>query len=160
MAPVNLDLIKKIYSATYVGLGTGKDAAITAALNACGIPDTGLVGYIVGKILEQLVGVFTGYDQQTIALAVAITLEYCKRTNTYTKGFYLKNRCSTCKCCGHNAKNHPKGMDQFLMKADLISKTEDANGALQASGFLEADSWWWYLHNLQLTLLVIVIDDW
>lgn len=52
MAPVNVDLMKSIYFAANDALGKGKDALVTAALNACGIPDPGFVGYVVGKALD------------------------------------------------------------------------------------------------------------
>ena len=130
MAPIDVNLIVAIYAPLKVGLGKGKDAAITAAVNFCGIPDPGFVAWVVGKILD-----FCGLDASSAALAIALFLEYAKREHSITKGIRLTNRCGLCRCKGHNATNHSKAMNNFLKKNHLLGKLDDIFSGLESAGF-------------------------
>lgn len=135
MAPVDVNYMAAIYIPVFAALTKGKDAAITAALNVAGIPDEGFVGWIIGIIFDGAMGIVFNYSPESSALTIAITLEYAKRNNSYTKAFKLKNKCSECGFRGHNTTNHSKGMSKFLADRKLSHKVlDDANSIMDATG--------------------------
>ncbi|GLC46301.1 hypothetical protein PLESTB_000996800 [Pleodorina starrii] len=128
MAPVDVERLAKIYFEASRALSGGVSAVVTAALNACGIPDPGFVGWLV----EKLVG--RALDTDGIALAIAVCLEYAKRTGSLRKGLRLNNHCSLCGLKGHNRQNHSEELDEFLEANGLIGLGEDITGAIEAAG--------------------------
>ncbi|GFR40688.1 hypothetical protein Agub_g1279 [Astrephomene gubernaculifera] len=129
MAPVDVELVAEIFDATNAVLDEGLNAAITAALNVCGIPDPGFVGWVVGKIVKEL-----GFDPERAALAIAVCLEYAKRTHSLTRGLRLRNRCTLCRLKGHNSQNHTDEIDEWLANVGLASSAEEVSGFLEAVG--------------------------
>lgn len=120
MAPVDVNLIRIVYKATEIGLKITRDAGITAALNACGIPDPGFVAWVVGKMLDLF-----KFDVGRTALAIAIALEYAKRSHSFMKGLKLQNKCSVCHCKGHNKSNHSDELSSFLRAEGFMAKVEE-----------------------------------
>ena len=125
---VDVDKIEEAYTACKVALGRGKDACITALLNACGIPDPGFVAWVVGKVLQLF-----GVDDKKAAFAMAIIGEYAYRTNSFIRGIQLTNHCSICHCKGHNKQNHPSDMQSFLVRHGLVEVVQDVYETMDAA---------------------------
>ena len=124
-------MIQAIYVTVEQLLKRGVDAIISACLSVCGIPDGGWVGWLIRTIAG-----FLGADLSSLPLPVAICLEYARRSGSLTKGAFLKNRCSVCRCKGHNKRNHPSDMGDFLNAYNLKGEVENAETIFEGCGFL------------------------
>ena len=87
------------------------------------------VTQVVQKIVEHM-----GLDPARAALAIAVALEYAKRTGSLKKGLKLCNHCSKCHLKGHNAVNHTREIDTFLKDRALDNDAQNASDALNAAG--------------------------
>jgi hypothetical protein len=122
MSPVNTQLLEEIYYTSFKALGQGRDAAITAALNLCLIPDPGVLAWLIGKLIDAC-----GADMGVLALSIAVVCEYAKRTGSLKKGVCLSNHCSLCHLKGHNKTNHTPQIDNFLTTIGFVGKIDDIN---------------------------------
>jgi hypothetical protein len=104
--------------------------------------DMGLVGevvaWVVGKVIDAVC------DLEAKALAIVLRCEYIMRANKVSfdnarKAYNLTNKCSLCKCIGHNKQNHCAEMDAFLAANDLNDKKNDAT---ELVGAVEEDGWY------------------
>ena len=107
--------------------------------------DYGLVGKVVAWVVEKVIS--TLCDWETKALAIVLRCEYIMRSSKVSldsawKAYNLANKCSLCKCIGHNKQNHTSAMDAFLMANNLNDKRNDAT---ELVGAVEEDGWWEWL---------------
>jgi hypothetical protein len=65
--------------------------------------DLGLIGYVVSWAVKKVMGML-GMDPSTKALSVALRVDYLRRSKDPMKAWNLINRCSICKCIGHNKR--------------------------------------------------------
>lgn len=107
--------------------------------------DCGLVGevvaWVVGKVID------TACDLEAKALAIVLRCEYIMRANKVSvnsaiKAWNLANKCSMCKCIGHNKQNHCTEIDVFLAANKL---NDFKNDATELVGAVEEDGWWEWL---------------
>ncbi len=67
----------------------------------------GLDGDIIATLLSWVanrVMKMAGWDPKTQALTIALRIDYLKRTKSGMKAWNLTNKCSLCKCIGHNKR--------------------------------------------------------
>lgn len=139
------DLYGRALTALKVGTASGR-AALSALISSflAGL-DGGLVGSVVswaiGKVIDSCV------DLEAKALSIALRCEYLYRQGKANyanakKAWNLTNKCSRCKCIGHNKQNHADDIDNFLMSNRLVGYVEDAEGLVGAT---EEDGWWEWL---------------
>ncbi len=81
------------------------------------------------------------------ALSIALRCEYLLRAGKISfsnarTAFNLTNKCSMCKCIGHNKRNHTSDIDSFLAANGLYQFADDATGLVEAA---EEDGWWDWL---------------
>jgi hypothetical protein len=78
-----------------------------------------------------------------MALSIAFRCEYLVRANKLSvshawKAYNLTNKCSMCKCIGHNKTNHTGDVDKFLAANNIYQFVDDATGLVEAG---EEDGW-------------------
>ena len=71
--------------------------------------DPGLVGEVLSWCIEKVISAVC--DFEAMALSIALRCEYIKRCGRISmqsayKAYKLTNKCSQCKCIGHNKQNH------------------------------------------------------
>ena len=149
MPPPNVAFIAPAYVKCLEALkATAKGG--TKALEACvtswlaGL-DYGLTGKMVAWVVEKVISALV--DWETKALAIVLRCEYIMRSSKVSldsawKAYNLANKCSVCKCIGHNKQNHTSAMDGFLMANNLNDKRNDAT---ELVGAVEEDGWWEWL---------------
>jgi hypothetical protein len=149
MGVVRVSAIDNLYTnalcALKLGIAAAKEA-IEAAINAfLNYLDGGLVGAVVkwaiGKVFDACV------DLEAKALSIALRCEYVYRAGKVSfdsarKAWNLTNKCSKCRCIGHNKQNHSSDIDDFLMSNQLMSYVGDAQDLVGAT---EEDGWWSWL---------------
>jgi hypothetical protein len=149
MGKISVSQIADLYTKTIVALRAGTASAkvtISAIISSflAGM-DGGLVGSVVawaiGKVLDAVV------DLEAKALSIALRCEYVYRQGKVNyenakKAWNLTNKCSRCKCIGHNKQNHSDDIDTFLTGQQLVSYVEDAEGL---AGATQEDGWWEWL---------------
>lgn len=149
MPPPNVSVISRGYKEALRALQavtkTGLEAIkgfVTAFLAGL---DGGLVGeviaWVVGKVIDSFV------DLEAKALAIVLRCEYIMRAGRVNfsnarKAYNLTNKCSICKCIGHNKTNHTKEIDSFLLQNQLKDMAKDATELVDA---VEEDGWWEWL---------------
>ena len=89
-------------------------------------------------------------DMKAKALSIALRCEYMFRAGnvnftTMKKAFKLTNKCSVCKCIGHNKTNHPVDIDTFLMGEKLSSFADAATDLVEGVDAAEQDGFWDWL---------------
>jgi hypothetical protein len=101
-----------------------------------------VLGWVVNKVLEAVM------DLESKALAIVLRVEYLVRAGRVSmqnawKAYNLTNKCSKCRCIGHNKQNHDDALEKFLMAHNLYSAVNDAGdlvGAAEEDGWM--DGWW------------------
>ena len=101
-----------------------------------------VLGWVVNKVLEAVM------DLESKALAIVLRVEYLVRAVRVSmqnawKAYNLTNKCSKCRCIGHNKQNHDDALEKFLMAHNLYSAVNDAGdlvGAAEEDGWM--DGWW------------------
>ena len=103
-----------------------------------------LVGVLAGGhvLLEDVPGV--GKTTLAKALAIVLRLEYIVRAGKVSfdnarKAYNLTNKCSKCKCIGHNKQNHDDALDRFLTANSLINAANDTKELVEIAD--DNDSW-------------------
>ncbi len=149
MGIVNVSRIKTLYTEVFKGLQAvtaGARAAIHATISAffqgldCGFV-AGLLSWAMGKVIDAVL------DLEAKALSIALRCEYLYRARKVSvtaarNAWTLTNKCSRCKCIGHNKQNHSSDIDAFLKNNRLESYMEDAESLIGAT---EEDGWWSWL---------------
>ena len=100
------------------------------------------LGWVVNKVLEAVMVL------ESKALAIVLRVEYLVRAGRVSmqnawKAYNLTNKCSKCRCIGHNKQNHDDALEKFLMAHNLYSAVNDAGdlvGAAEEDGWM--DGWW------------------
>ena len=149
MPPPNVAFIAPAYVKCLEALKTAAKGT-TKAIELCvtsflaGL-DYGLVGKVVAWVVEKVIS--TLCDWETKALAIVLRCEYIMRAGKVSldsawKAYNLANKCSLCKCIGHNKQNHCSALDTFLKAHDLNDKRNDA---AELVGAVEEDGWWEWL---------------
>ena len=95
------------------------------------------LGWVVNKVLEAVM------DLESKALAIVLRVEYLVRAVRVSmqnawKAYNLTNKCSKCRCIGHNKQNHDDALEKFLMAHNLYSAVNDAGDLVGAA---EEDGW-------------------
>lgn len=101
-----------------------------------------VLGWVVNKVLEAVM------DLESKALAIVLRVEYLVRAGRVSmqnawKAYNLTNKCSKCRCIGHNKQNHDDALEKFLTAHNLYSAVNDAGdlvGAAEEDGWM--DGWW------------------
>uniref|UniRef100_A0A7S0E0R4 Uncharacterized protein n=1 Tax=Hanusia phi TaxID=3032 RepID=A0A7S0E0R4_9CRYP len=125
MAPVDMQKVCDYYGIVYKAMDKVTDYSIQAAINTitAGL-DSGLIAkflsWVIRKVMQSVV------DIRTKALTVALRCEYLQRHKSAMRAWNLINKCSVCKCIGHNKQNHPPAMNKFLSDLGMVEKTVDA----------------------------------
>jgi uncharacterized membrane protein (Fun14 family) len=96
-----------------------------------------LIGWAVTKVIEAVM------DLESKALAIVLRVEYLVRAGRVSmqnawKAYNLTNKCSKCRCIGHNKQNHDDALEKFLMAHNLYSAVNDAGDLVGAA---EEDGW-------------------
>ena len=91
----------------------------------------------MNKVLEAVM------DLESKALAIVLHVEYLVRAGRVSmqnawKAYNLTNKCSKCRCIGHNKQNHDDALEKFLMAHNLYSAVNDAGDLVGAA---EEDGW-------------------
>ena len=140
------ELYSEILEAFQAGTAAAKAGIHTAITAFLAGLDAGLVGSVVtwaiGKVLDSVM------DLEAKALSVALRCEYINRAGKVSvasakKAWNLTNKCSKCKCIGHNKQNHPSEIDDFLKSNRLQSYVSDAE---ELAGATQEDGWWDWLN--------------
>jgi hypothetical protein len=89
-------------------------------------------------------------DMKAKALSIALRCEYMLRAGkvnftTMKKAFNLTNKCSKCKCIGHNKTNHPTEIDTFLIDKQLDDLADAATDLVTGVDAAEQDGYWDWL---------------
>ena len=97
-----------------------------------------LIGWAVTKVIEAVM------DLESKALAIVLRLEYIVRAGKVSfdnarKAYNLTNKCSKCKCIGHNKQNHDDALDRFLTANSLINAANDTKELVEIAD--DNDSW-------------------
>lgn len=100
-----------------------------------------LIGWAVGKVIQAVM------DLETKALAIVLRLEYVKRAGKTSydnamKAYNLSNKCSRCKCIGHNKQNHDDALDKFLMANRLVQAAEDVQELVEIADEDDTEDSW------------------
>uniref|UniRef100_A0A7S0M1E5 Uncharacterized protein n=1 Tax=Cryptomonas curvata TaxID=233186 RepID=A0A7S0M1E5_9CRYP len=141
---MDVSKIEEIYESVLLVLEAGTAAAkltIKATIAAClGGLDGGIIGWLaswaIGKVIDAVL------DLEAKALSIALRCEYMYRfrKSTYEnarRAWNLTNKCSKCRCIGHNKQNHSSDIDDFLMRNRLLSYVKDAE---ELAGEVEVDA--------------------
>ena len=107
--------------------------------------DFGLVGEVVAWVVGYVIDACVNLEAK--ALAIVLRCEYIARAGKVNftnarKAYNLTNKCSLCKCIGHNKTNHTSAIDAFLAAEGLKDMAKDTEELVQA---VEEDGWWEWL---------------
>ena len=97
-----------------------------------------VLGWVVNKVLEAVM------DLESKALAIVLRVEYLVRAGRVSmqnawKAYNLTNKCSKCRCIGHNKQNHDDALDKFLTANSLINAANDTQDLVKIAD--DNDSW-------------------
>jgi hypothetical protein len=133
MGKLDVSKIQEIYENVLQLLEQGTavfKASIKATITTClGGLDLGIIGWIVswaaGKVIDAVLNL------EAKALSIALRGEYMYRLKKMSldnakKAWNLTNKCSMCRCIGHNKQNHDSDLDAFLAMNRLGSYLKDA----------------------------------
>lgn len=149
MAPVNVVWIAANYQvalATLKKSARGATTAISAMISSflAGL-DGNLIGAVVKWVIDKVIDALCDFEAK--ALSIVLRCEYMWRCGNVNyenakKAYKLANKCSHCKCIGHNKQNHTDNFTRFLMAERLKDFATDATSLVPA---VEEDGWWEWL---------------
>ena len=129
MSQPDVSAISGFYATIHQILGGAKHlvaqalgAAITTFLGGL---DGGFIGQVITWAIERVLSFLVNLKEQ--ALAIALRCEYLKRAGRVSvaaasKAWNLTNKCSVCRCIGHNKQNHPSNLQSFIQSAGLTAE--------------------------------------
>jgi len=107
---------------------------------------------VIGDLVEWAINIVVKAvcDMKAKALSIALRCEYMLRAGkvnftTMKKAFNLTNKCSKCKCIGHNKTNHPTEIDTFLIDKQLDDLADAATDLVTGVDAAEQDGYWDWL---------------
>jgi hypothetical protein len=149
MGKMDVSRIDDLYTNTLIALKAGTAAARAAISGLISSFLAGLDGGLVGAVVSWAIGkvIDSFVDLEAKALSIALRCEYVNRQGKVNyenakKAWNLTNKCSRCKCIGHNKQNHSDDIDYFLQSNRLMGYVEDAEGLVGAT---HEDGWWDWL---------------
>jgi hypothetical protein len=104
MTGPNVMVIAANYESLRVAFAAAKAEVIQSIISAAmaGM-DCGIVGLVVGWAVSRVMRMM-GFDPSTKALTVALRIDYLRRSRDPRRAWNLVNKCSLCKCIGHNRR--------------------------------------------------------
>ena len=144
-------LYKTSMDALSKGIAAAKALIRVAVMNFLGGLDLGLIGDVVSWcidfVLSQTVNI------KAMALSIALRCEYVQRAGKINlanarKAFNLTNKCSICKCIGHNKQNHTNEVNAWLASEDIQDHVKTATDLV---GQVEEDGWYEWMENMTYT---------
>jgi hypothetical protein len=149
MGKMDVSQIADLYSQTIYALKQGISAAKSAIITMINTFLAGLDGGLISSVVAWAIGkvIDAVVNLEAKALSIALRCEYVYRQGKVNfesakKAWNLTNKCSKCKCIGHNKQNHSDDIDSFLMSKQLTSYVEDAE---DLAGATQEDGWWEWL---------------
>ncbi len=124
-----VSLYTKVSIALQVGSAGIKKAISLAISSFLNYLDGGLVGDVIAWAIEWVIK--QAVDLEAKALSITLRCEYLQRAGKLSmesakRAWNLTNKCSKCKCIGHNKQNHPSEMETFLASNKLLGYVKDA----------------------------------
>lgn len=135
MAPVKTGFIVSSYEGIKSLEKGGRTAsAIVSVVTGCAsVVDMGLTAVVIEgmkSFFSWLADKIMNDARDYFILACLIRVEYAIRNGmSFSSGWRaacLKNKCSKCKLCGHNAQNHDDKLSSYLKGIGLLENVSDA----------------------------------